>query len=208
MVGVTAAVPTELPSGGRARHDRAGAGAGSEAEAQAEAEARAEVADRLLSTMASIRRSGRRQSGRPVELAELNGSQLELVRLVLRRPGVSVADAAEKLRLAPNTVSTLVGQLTEKGMLLRLADTADRRVARLDLAPATRRRVAAWRDRRVVALADAAGRLAPAERRRLAAAVPLLARLADELAQGDRAQGERPRPGVAGLPAGGGGGRP
>jgi DNA-binding MarR family transcriptional regulator len=140
------------------------------------------LADELLAAMASIRRSGRRRSGRPVELAELNGSQLELVRLVRRRPGVSVADAAEELRLAPNTVSTLVGQLTDSGMLLRLADESDRRVARLDLAGATRRNVDAWRDRRVVDLAAAMARLPAPDRRRLEEAVPALSRLADLLA--------------------------
>lgn len=135
--------------------------------------------------MASIRRSGRRQSDRPVLLSSLNGSQLELVRLVRRRPGVSVADAAEELRLAPNTVSTLVGQLTESGILLRLADESDRRVARLELADDTRRKVDAWRDRRVVALAAALARLSPRDQRRLAVAMPALARLADSLALAD-----------------------
>ncbi|HEY1635005.1 MAG TPA: winged helix-turn-helix transcriptional regulator, partial [Acidimicrobiales bacterium] len=70
------------------------------------------MADELLTNIASIRRAGRRQAGRPVELSSLTGAQLELLRLVRRRPGVSIADAAQELRLAPNTVSTLVRQLT------------------------------------------------------------------------------------------------
>ena len=49
------------------------------------------LADELLATMASIRRSGRLLARRPVELSTLTGAQLELVRLVRRRPGVSVA---------------------------------------------------------------------------------------------------------------------
>ena len=67
------------------------------------------LADELLGTMASIRRSGRLVASRPVELSALTGSQVDLVRLVRRRPGVSVTEAAAELRLAANTVSTLVG---------------------------------------------------------------------------------------------------
>lgn len=139
----------------------------------------ARTADDLFGTMAAIRRTSRRLSERPVLLSALTGAQLELVRLVRRRPGLSVADAAEELRLAPNTVSTLVGQLTEAGVLHRLADPADRRVARLELEPETRRKVTAWRDRRVVALASAVGRLSPLDQKVLAEALPALGRLSE-----------------------------
>jgi DNA-binding MarR family transcriptional regulator len=137
------------------------------------------MADELLGAMSVLRRTTRRLSGRPAVLAALTGAQLELVRLVRRRPGVSVTDAAEELRLAPNTVSTLVGQLTERGVMLRVADPADRRVAQLDLEPETRRKVTAWRDRRVEAVAAALDRMAPADRAVVADALPVLARLAD-----------------------------
>jgi len=139
------------------------------------------VADRLLGAMATLRRAGRRLAERPVVLSALTGAQLELVRVVRRRPGVSVAEAAEDLRLAPNTVSTLVGQLTERGLMSRVADPADRRVARLDLDPDTRRKVTAWRDRRSEAVAAAMGRLDPADRRVLADAAPALERLTNAL---------------------------
>jgi len=138
------------------------------------------LADALLSTMASIRRSGR-LLGRPAELAELTGAQLDLVRLVRRRPGVSVAEAAAELRLAANTVSTLVGQLTESRVLVRRVDRADRRVARLELTPAIARKVGLFRDRRVALLTEAIVELRPAERRRLEAAADVLGRLAERL---------------------------
>jgi DNA-binding MarR family transcriptional regulator len=112
-------------------------------------------ADHLLIVMASLRRSGRLLARRPVELSNLTGSQVELVRLVHRRPGVSVAQAAEELRLAPNTVSTLVRQLTDQHLLIRRVDPLDRRVARLDLSAAMQRKVGAFRDRRVATLVTA-----------------------------------------------------
>ena len=111
-----------------------------------------QLADELLATFASIRRAARRYSSRPVELSSLTGAQLELARLLRRQPGSSIASAAEELRLAPNTVSTLVGELTAAGLLIRRVDPSDRRVARLELARSLERKIDAWRDHRATAL--------------------------------------------------------
>src|SRR5471030_501441 len=126
----------------------------------------------LLEAVSAIRRAIRRRVGRPVELSVLTGAQLELVRLLRREPGVSIADAAARLRVAPNTVSTLVGQLADAGVLERKTDEADRRVVRLTLTPGVRRRVDAWRDRRADALGEAIARLPAADREQLGGAVP------------------------------------
>jgi DNA-binding MarR family transcriptional regulator len=142
------------------------------------------VADALLKETARIRRVGRRRQGRPEELARLGGAQLELVKLVRRSPGVSVAQAAAELGLAANTVSTLVRRLTEAGMVVRTADPVDRRVARLQLPEELARRVGAYRDRRMVALGAAIATLEPDEQATIAAATGLLGRVADELERG------------------------
>jgi DNA-binding MarR family transcriptional regulator len=135
----------------------------------------------LIATMASIRRSARRLARRPPSLATLTGAQLELVRLVRRQPEISVSEAALALRLVPNTVSTLVGQLSEAGMLRRIPDQVDRRIIRLQLAPGTRRKVDAWLERRLGVLSDAVQRLSVGDRRRLAQALPVLEHLAEML---------------------------
>jgi DNA-binding MarR family transcriptional regulator len=139
------------------------------------------AADVLISTFARIRRAGRRQSGRPEELGSLAGAQLELLKLVRRRPGVSVADAAAELRLAANTVSTLVRELTEARLLIRRVSAEDRRVASLEVSPRINEQIDAWRDRRVVALAGAIDDLPQRDRERLLAAVPALERVAAQL---------------------------
>jgi DNA-binding MarR family transcriptional regulator len=146
------------------------------------------LADGVLSATAAIRRSGR-LVGRPAELSELTGAQLDLVRLVWRQPGVSVAEAAAELGVAANTVSTLVRQLSDAGLLLRRVDASDRRVARLELSPETVDRVARFRDRRVGLLAAAIAELPPADRRRLEAAAPVLGRLAARLPELVEARG-------------------
>jgi len=139
-----------------------------------------EIADELFAAMTSIRLAAR-LVGRPPEFADVTGAQLDLVRLVRRRPRISVAEAAAELGLAPNTVSTLVRQLSDAGLLLRRVDRSDRRVARLELTRETSRKVERFRDRRIALLASAIAELRPADRRRLDAAVPVLGRLGARL---------------------------
>jgi len=145
-------------------------------------------AQRLVEVVAAFRRSLRRHGPRPVEFSELTASQLELVRLVRRSPGISIADAAQELRLAPNTISTLVRQLTDSGVLLRRSDESDRRVAKLELSRQMQRKVDDWQDRRTVALVEAIANLAPGDQRLLDDAVSILARLVAGLDEGELGQ--------------------
>jgi DNA-binding MarR family transcriptional regulator len=142
------------------------------------------LADDLLATIGRLRRHFRSIIGRPWPsraLTALNGAQLELLRLVWIQPGLSVAEAAELLGLAPNTVSTLVGVLTEQGLLLRTPSPEDRRVARLTLTAAAQAHVEAWRERRSAVLVAALRQLDAAELDAVAAAMPPLRRLAELL---------------------------
>ena len=136
------------------------------------------MADDLFDAVGLLRRRARRVVGRPWPMETLSNAQVELVRLVRRRPGVSVAEAATDLGLAANTVSTLVRQLTDAGLLRRLADADDRRVVRLHLTALAQRRVEQWRDRRTGLVAQAIAGLPAADQRALARAVPVIAQLA------------------------------
>jgi DNA-binding MarR family transcriptional regulator len=135
------------------------------------------LADELLTAMGAIRRSGRRHAGRPEELSQLTGSQLELVRLLRRRPGISVNQVAEELNLAPNTVSTLVRQLVDAEFVVRRCQEADRRVARLDLAEDLDRKMGAFLDRRMGLLVEAMRALPVHDQRRLRSTVGVLLKL-------------------------------
>ena len=97
-----------------------------------------ELASGLLSVIGPLRRLLRRrvQDDWPVE--RLPAAQLDLVRLVGQQPGIGVADAASQLRLAPNTVSTLVRQLVAADLLRRAARPAGRSLG-VPLADARRR---------------------------------------------------------------------
>ena len=140
-----------------------------------------QLAEGLLAAVGVLRRHTRRVVGRPWRLEAVSESQRELIRHVRRNPGTAVAAAAAELGLAPNTVSALVGQLTEQGLITRTPDPSDRRVGRLDLTPEASRQVDAWRDQRAAAVAEALRRLPADERAALAAAVPALVHLGDLL---------------------------
>lgn len=135
----------------------------------------------LLAAIGLVRRHLRRSVGRPFPESALTDSQAELVRTVRRNPGISVAEAAAELGLVANTVSTLVGRLTERGLLQRTPDASDRRVARLTLTDPAREQVEAWRDRRTALVTRALDDLTAEDRDALSAALPVLTVLAERL---------------------------
>lgn len=147
------------------------------------------LAEELVEAVGSLRRQLRGSAGRPWPQADLTAAEVDLVRLVRRRPLVPVAQAATGLGLAPNTVSTLVRRLVGAGLMTRQRDPEDRRVVRLALTPEALRQVEDWRDHRTTVVSGSLARLSAAERRRLAAAVPAMRRLTELLR--DQAQGEQ-----------------
>lgn len=136
-----------------------------------------ELADRLLGTIQGIRRVMRRHARVGLPGAPLPGAQLELLRVVADHPGIGVAAAAHTLHLANNSVSTLVNQLADAGLLRREADPADRRAARLELTAAATDRIAAWRRARTGLVADALDRMSEEDTEAIEQALPALEKL-------------------------------
>ena len=112
----------------------------------------------------------------------LPGAQVDVLRLVERRPGAAVAEVAEELQVAANTVSTLVRELEAAGLLERRRGRADRRVTELHLTTAAHERLADWGRHRQEVLEEVLGDLQAADREALAAALPALERLREALA--------------------------
>ncbi|WP_375479024.1 MarR family transcriptional regulator [uncultured Jatrophihabitans sp.] len=112
----------------------------------------------------------------------LPGSELEVMRLLARRPGLSVREVADELGLQPSNASTAVRALEARGTLRRRADADDRRVVRLEptagALAARDRRERSWGSELGAVLAG----LSADDRAALAAAVGPLRRLADALA--------------------------
>ncbi len=141
-------------------------------------EHRAEAAD-LLAAISAVHRTTRRAVRHAWAGDPLPTTQSELLRLVAGRPGICVAEAAHELRLAPNTVSTLVSRLAEQGLLNRERSRPDSRSVRLSPTPGGHQRIAQWRDLRTELATSALAALAAADRATLSAAIPALIRLAE-----------------------------
>ncbi|MCL6670751.1 MarR family winged helix-turn-helix transcriptional regulator [Streptomyces panaciradicis] len=135
-----------------------------------------ELVDALVGVQRLLRRRLRRQIA-PL----LRGAEVELLRLVVSRPGIGISYAAKDLRLAGNSVSTLVNQLSRQGYLVRETDPADRRAARLLPTPTAEARIAEWRKRRGELVRDGLSGLDEVDREALRAAVPALRKLAENL---------------------------
>jgi DNA-binding MarR family transcriptional regulator len=93
----------------------------------------------VFGVVGRFRRQLRRSAGRGFDATGLTEAQAELLRLVGRRPDISVREAAAELGLVPNTASTLVSKLASDGLITRKVDTEDRRVGRLRLTDSAQR---------------------------------------------------------------------
>ena len=150
-----------------------------------EVDAKGQTAAELIAAMSALRRALRRRVGRVSGVSDLSEAQRELVRVVRRRPGIRVGEAAVELHLAPNTVSTLVTSLCLQDWVYRETDPQDGRSALLLLTPDADRRVDEWRDRRLTVLSEAVATLSPEDQDRIDEAVPALNRLVERLQDTD-----------------------
>jgi DNA-binding MarR family transcriptional regulator len=136
------------------------------------------AAAELFGAISIVRRTARRAARQVWQADPLSPAQSELLRLAADRPGITVADAAQEMRLAPNTVSTLVGRLTTAELLSRARGETDGRTARLTVTDKAHHRIAEFRDLRAELAARALAQLSDADQQALAQAGPALLRLA------------------------------
>lgn len=141
----------------------------------------ASEAAELLAAISAVRRSARRAVRQAWQSEPLPPAQSELLRLVAGHPGMTVAEAAAELRLAPNTVSTLVGKLAGQDLLRRERTAQDGRSVSLTITAKARQRIASWRDLRSDLAQQAMARMTAVDQRALTGAVPALRRLAQQL---------------------------
>lgn len=132
----------------------------------------------LMAALGAVNRAARRAIRHGTGAVALPPGRSELLRLVARHPGLSVAEAAVELGLAPNSVSTMVGKLTAESLITRERHADDGRSARLTATAAGTERIAHWRDLRADLAARALAGLDPADRRLITEATGALGRLA------------------------------
>ncbi len=99
-------------------------------------------------------------------------AHVELLQCLADQPGLKVGQVARLLRLAPNTISTLVAALTAEGLLEADRDQADGRARRLRPSRAGYEKLYRWQGAHERMLGTAVQRLAAADRDALFAALP------------------------------------
>ncbi|MFE9425034.1 MarR family winged helix-turn-helix transcriptional regulator [Kitasatospora sp. NPDC006697] len=131
-------------------------------------------ADEFSALLVGIQRLLRRTLRQGLTEPRLRGAHVELLRLVVHSPGLRVSDAAKELCLAGNSVSTLVNQLVNQGLLRREVDPADRRAALLYATEEAVERITEWRARRTALVEELVAGLPAEDRAALTAALPAL----------------------------------
>ena len=98
---------------------------------------------RLTDVVTRLRRALRSSIRTDYPWESLPMAQVELLQTLATGP-LRVGELAARQRLAPNTVSGLIGKLLDSGFVDRQADPGDRRTARIALTPAGHRQLADW----------------------------------------------------------------
>jgi DNA-binding MarR family transcriptional regulator len=132
------------------------------------------LAEELMTTMAALRRLIRRRVPADAPGPLLRGAHVELLQVIKKQPGIGIASAGRALHLAANSVSTLVNQLIDIGMVVRQTAPDDRRAARLWLTDTAAQRLAGFRQVRVDFVAHGVAGLSGADRQALTEALPAL----------------------------------
>jgi DNA-binding MarR family transcriptional regulator len=154
--------------------------------------AEAVLPEAVADLVARLRRAMRKAARVWTPAMPLSVAQLELLSLVLERPGARPGDLAGLLHLAPNSVSTLANAMTSAGMLDRCPGATDKRTVAFTLTSQGADLVRQWRSTNAALLRSAIAALNAQDRQTLTEALPVLERLVaviDEQTQTPTARG-------------------
>ncbi|MGW4646727.1 MarR family winged helix-turn-helix transcriptional regulator [Kitasatospora sp. NPDC004289] len=139
-----------------------------------------ERAQRLTDVITRLRRALRSSIRTDYPWESLPMAQVELLQTLAAAP-LRVGELAARQRLAPNTVSGLVGKLLDAGFVDRQPDPGDRRTARIALTEAGRHQLRDWQLAHERRLASALESLGETDREAVMNALPGLELLARAL---------------------------
>lgn len=135
-----------------------------------------ELAPRLRLAVGRIARRLRQH-----EAGDLSPSQLSALSSIAQHGPVKLGRLAEHEAVSPATLSRVVARLAELGLVVRSTDPDDARSARVAPSARGRELLDTVQRERTAALACALGELPTGDLARLAAALPVLEAIADQL---------------------------
>jgi DNA-binding MarR family transcriptional regulator len=128
----------------------------------------------LADVVARLRRALRRSVRVDVPFESLSVAQVELMQYLAENPGLRASDLAERLLLAPTTISTLLNLLLSKQIVERRPDASDRRAWHLHLTATGIQQLAAWQASNEQILRAALHQLGDKDRTAIRKALPAL----------------------------------
>lgn len=129
----------------------------------------AEIAARLRLSATRLARRLRREAG-----SGLSPSQGSALAAVHNNGPLTLRELADHERVAPPTITKVIGFLEAEGLVVRSIDPGDRRVSRVATTKAGEALVAESRRRKTAWLTTQVGELSPADQARLAEALDVL----------------------------------
>ena len=121
-----------------------------------------------------------RELRKETEQFGVTSRQVTLLWLVKRSPGLTLKALADAEAISAPALSGQVDRLEQRGLLVRVRSTVDRRRVGLELTPEGERLLRSVRERRTAWLADRLGDLEPDDLRAIEAAIEPLHRLLEE----------------------------
>ncbi|WP_406632481.1 MarR family winged helix-turn-helix transcriptional regulator [Pseudarthrobacter quantipunctorum] len=153
-------------------------------EEPAHPEGQAPQADKQLAVaVLDISFEVRRKSHEGTGVLPLSSGVLDVIRVIERHPGITVAEVASRLGRQLSNTSSQLRELVALGLVTRVRDGADKRYVALHPTKESQRIKALLEGAWAEALASASSRLLPEERDQIAASLPALQRLAALLAE-------------------------
>lgn len=145
----------------------------------------AEASDARLLTEAvtRLRRALRASIRTDYPWETLPMAQVELLQVLGEHSPARISDLATRQRLAPSTVSGLIGQMINAGLVIREVDPADRRASVVTLTDAGREQLHAWTAAHERRLDAALAALDNGARAAIAGALPALFQVAEHLGE-------------------------
>lgn len=138
-------------------------------------------ARRLTEAVTRLRRALRASIRTDYPWETLPMAQVELLQVLAEHSPARVSELAARQRLATSTVSGLIGQMINTGLVARATDPKDRRASVVTLTDAGRDQLTAWARAHEQRLEGALDALDDTDRAAVRAALPALFRLAEHL---------------------------
>lgn len=138
--------------------------------ARAKSAASADLSDRLHSAAIHLLRRLRRED----DASGLPAPQLSALSVIVFGGPVTLGALAAAEQVRPPTITKLVAQLEEDGLVERETDDTDRRIVRVKATARGTKLLQEGRRRRVAALTASLGALSASDRAKLTAALPVL----------------------------------